>query len=167
MHLSERGARSIAFQDAWVQAVDLELLAGRAINIIKEHDNTTGFKCTSAKTLKDSFPWLKEPDSNALQQARTDFNAAYKCYFKKLDKHPTFKSKHGKQSYCTQATNNNIRIELDALKLKLPMVVWTKYRDDRLFDKKTKRVTDSRTKDGRYFASILIEKEESTPIRAC
>ncbi|MBD3185286.1 helix-turn-helix domain-containing protein, partial [Candidatus Bathyarchaeota archaeon] len=28
-----------------------------------EHGNTTGFKYTSAKILKGTRPWLKEPDS--------------------------------------------------------------------------------------------------------
>jgi putative transposase len=126
----------------------------------KEHGNTKGFKYTSAKILKETIPWLKEPDSIALQQARIDLDKAYDRYFKKLGGHPRFKSKHGKQSYRTQATNNNIRIDFGRRTLKLPKLGWIKYRDgDREFDEEIKNVTVTRTKDGRYFASMLIYKE--------
>ncbi|MBD3188081.1 helix-turn-helix domain-containing protein, partial [Candidatus Bathyarchaeota archaeon] len=43
----------------------------------KEHGNTIDFKYTSAKILKGTRPWLKEPDSIALQQARRDLETAY------------------------------------------------------------------------------------------
>jgi putative transposase len=130
-----------------------------------EHGNTTGFKYTSAKVLKETRPWLKEPDSIALQQARIDLETAYKNYFDgvkgKRPKmgYPKFKSKHGKQSYRTVETNGNIKIDFVNRKLKLPKVGWIKYRDDRVFDEKIKNVTVTRTKDGRYFASLQIDRE--------
>ncbi len=124
-----------------------------------EHGNTTGFQYTSARELKEVHPWLVEPDSIALQQARRDLDTAYNRYFKKLGGHPKFKGKHGKQSYRTHQTNGNIAIDFERQKLKLPKVGWIAYRDDRVFDEGIKQVTVSRTKSGHHFASILIEKD--------
>jgi len=134
-------------------------------NYFKDHGNTVGFKYTPAKVLKETRPWLKEPDSIALQQARRDLDTAYKNFFDgvkgKRTKmgYPKFKSKHAKQSYRTVQTNGNIQINFNKRKLKLPKVGWVAYRDDRVFDEKIKNVTVTRTKGGRYFVSILICKE--------
>ena len=57
-------------------------------------------------------------------------------------------------------TSNNIKIDFEQRKLKLPKVGWIKYRDgNRQFTERIKSVTVSRTKSGKYHASILIEKE--------
>ncbi|MHA1679492.1 MAG: RNA-guided endonuclease TnpB family protein, partial [Promethearchaeota archaeon] len=126
----------------------------------REHGNTTGFQYVSAKILKESHPWLAEPDSIAIQQARRDLDTAYKNFFAKRAGYPRFKNKHDKQSYRTHKTNGNIDIDFENRKLKLPKVGWIKYRDgNRAFDWNIKQVTISRTKSGKYFASILIVKD--------
>ena len=125
-----------------------------------EHGNIDEFKYTTAKVLKETIPWLKEPDSISLQQARLDLEIAYARYFKKIGGRPRFKSKHGKNSYRTIQTNNNIQMDFKNRKLKLPKIGWIKFRDgDRQFAEGIKNVTVSRNKSGKYFASILIEKK--------
>ncbi|MHA1683857.1 MAG: hypothetical protein ACTSUE_23155 [Promethearchaeota archaeon] len=120
--------------------------------------------------MNESFMWLKEPDSIGQQQARQDLNTAHDQFFKNLDGHPRFKSKHDKQSYRTVRTNGNIQIDFEKRKLKLPKVRWVQCRDgDRWFDEDIKSVTVTRTKGGQYHASMQIEKkinvQEKTTIR--
>jgi putative transposase len=60
----------------------------------------------------------------------------------------------------THNIHNNIKIDFARKKLKLPKIgAWFSYRDDRVFAESIKRVTISKTKSGKYFASILIERE--------
>ena len=44
--------------------------------------------------------------------------------------------------------------------MKLPKITWIKYRDHRVFDQDIKHVTVSKTRSGKYFASMLIEIEQ-------
>jgi len=56
--------------------------------------------------------------------------------------------------------NGNIKIDFTSRKLKLPKIKsWITYRDDRAFDEKMRSITVSKTKSGKYFASILIARE--------
>ena len=123
------------------------------------------------KEYKIIFQFLKEVDSIALQATREHLEDAYSRFFKnckdrKAGKtrrrvgHPRFKRKHGKQSYTTKMANGNIKIDFTARKLKLPKIKsWIKYRDDRAFDEKMRSITVSKTKSGKYYASILIARE--------
>ena len=48
--------------------------------------------------VAEETAWLKEADSQALQQAVIHLDVAFKRFFKGLGRYPRFKSKHGKQS---------------------------------------------------------------------
>ena len=48
--------------------------------------------------LKVDYPWLKEADSQALQQALKDLDRAYINFFEGRADYPNFHSKHDKQS---------------------------------------------------------------------
>jgi len=59
-------------------------------------------------------------------------------------------------------TNNNIKVDFKNKRVKLPKIKsWIRYRDDRKFSEGIKHVTVSKTKSGKYFVSILIERELS------
>ncbi|MFX0098696.1 MAG: RNA-guided endonuclease TnpB family protein [Candidatus Hodarchaeota archaeon] len=111
------------------------------------------------KQYKVELPFLKEVDSIALQQFRIDLQSAYKNFFEKRAGFPKFKSRKAKQSYRTVSMNDNIKVDFDRKKLKLPKNTWINYRDDRAFDERVRSITVSKTKSGKYFASILVEEE--------
>ena len=114
---------------------------------------------TPAK-YKEEFPFLKEVDSFALCNVQLQLEKAFKDHFRnrKQFKLTKFKKKRDKQSYTTNNTHNSIRIDYAKGLLYLP-----KIRDGvsielhRSFDGKIKSVTVSRTNDGKYYASILVE----------
>ena len=119
------------------------------------------------KEYKVELSYLKEVDSIALQQSRIDLLAAYKHFFEKRAGFPKFKSRRSKQSYRTMQTNNNIKVDFKKRKIKLPKNTWIDYRDDREFDERVRSVTVSKTKSGKYFASILVEEEvDVVPLEA-
>jgi putative transposase len=87
---------------------------------------------------------------------------AFKVHFKnrKQFKLPKFKKKRDKQSYTTNNTHNSIRVDFEKGLLYLPKLrEGVKIKLHRRFDGKIKSVTVSKTKDGRYYASILVETE--------
>jgi putative transposase len=116
-------------------------------------------KYKTEKEYKAELPYLKEVDSIALQQSRIDLLTAYKNFYEKRAGFPKFKSRRAKQSYRTQYTNGNIKVDFDNMRIKLPKTSWIEYRDDRRFDERVRNVTVSKTKSGKYFASILVEEE--------
>ncbi len=103
--------------------------------------------------------WLVEADKFALQNSLRDLDAAFVNYFEGRAGYPGFKSKRGpKQSYQTNFTNGNIRIDRVRHQIKLPKVGWVEYAEDgREIPDSIINVTVSRTPSGKYFASILCE----------
>jgi len=81
-------------------------------------------KYKTEKEYKANLPYLKEVDFIALQQSRIDLRNAYRNFFEKRAGFPKFKSRRAKQSYRTQQTNDNIKIDFKHKKLKLPKSTW-------------------------------------------
>jgi len=109
---------------------------------------------------KSEFPFLEEVDSLALCNVQLQLEKAFKDHFRKRKqfKLPKFKKKRDKQSYTTNNTHNSIRVDFEKGLLYLP-----KIRDGvsselhRTFEGKIKSVSVSRTNDGKYYTSILVE----------
>ncbi len=116
---------------------------------------------TPAK-YKNEFPFLKEADCFALVAVQNHLEDAFHNHFKnrKQFKLPKFKKKREKQSYTTYNTNNSIRVNFERNLLYLPKIrEGVKIELHRRFEGKIKSVTVSRTNDGKYYASILVETE--------
>ena len=132
-------------------------------------DNNEALHSYTYKTesqYKQTFHFLKDPDAKALQNVNRNLFQAFQNFYEGLKGkrprvgYPQFKSKHSRQSYTTNNINNNIKIEFKKQKLKLPKInTWISYRDDRIFNEKIQKITVSKTKSGKYFASILIKRE--------
>lgn len=120
------------------------------------HD--TALQLTELKKQPD-YIWLKEVDSQAAQQTLRDLDTAYSNFFNKRAKFPNFKKKHGKQS-CRFPQ----RFKIDGSKLYIPKVGWVKIVLHRLIEGVMKNLTVSRTKSGKYFASIQVEQEIDAPV---
>jgi putative transposase len=123
--------------------------------------------CSQQLTLlKKEIEWLKEVDKFALQNSLKNLETAYKNFFSDLKKakgkkgvgFPKFKKKQGcKQSYKTNLTNGNIQVIEN--KCKLPKLGWVKFHKSQDITGKLVNVTITRTKSGKYIASILCETE--------
>jgi putative transposase len=127
----------------------------------EEREALTSHQFKSEKDYKSDFEFLKEVDSIALQQSRKNLITAYTNFFRSSKAgYPKFKSKKAKQSYTTINVNQNIKIDFQNRTIKLPkMRTPIKYKDERNFDEPIRKVTLSRTKTGKYYVSILIERE--------
>ncbi len=111
---------------------------------------------------KEEFPFLKEVDSLALCNIQLQLEKAFKDHFRnpKQFKLPKFKKKRDKQSYTTNNVHNSIRVDFEKGLLYLPKIrEGVKIELHRRFEGNIKSVTVSRTNDGKYFASILVETE--------
>ena len=126
------------------------------------------YKYKTEKQYKEEFDWLKDAESSSLQQARIDLSRAYSNFFRSLQNKkgnggfPKFHKKGIKDSYRIMLNNNNVKIDFDARKIKIPKLGWVKYRDNRVFDQSyIKSITISKTKTDKYFVSILCQFELS------
>ena len=113
---------------------------------------------------KNKFNWLKEVSSRSLQQSRINLEKAYSNFFREIKKgnkksFPRFKSKHrSKLSYIEPQVNNSI--EIQDTKIKILKLGWIKFRGlDKSFSGKIKSITIEKSKDNKYYCSILVEKE--------
>lgn len=137
--------------------------SGEDVRVLYEH------KYKTEKQYKEEYEWLKDSvDSQALQQSRIDLSRAYQNFFKSLKGQrkrtksgfPKFKKKKTGSSYRTMMTNNNIAIDFELRKVKLPKTGWLNFKDQRTkIDGIIKSATVSRTSTGKYFVSLLIEQE--------
>ncbi|WLT39728.1 transposase [Synechocystis sp. B12] len=104
---------------------------------------------------QEETEWLKETYSQCLQQSVINLSQAFVNFFEGRTRYPRFKSRHGKQSI---QYPQNVRVLNTALKV--PMIGTIKANLHRLHDGEVKTVTLSKTKTGKYFASILFETDE-------
>lgn len=129
-------------------------LKQKAYNIFKLKLNYVKISSILTK-LKQRKSWLYKVDAIALQQCLRDLDITYKNFFNGSG-FPRFKSKRGKNSY---RTNNNLHLDQDNKKIKIPKVGWIKFKDKINFSDLTKinNITISKTASGKYFASISAE----------
>lgn len=111
------------------------------------------------KALKAEYEWLREADSQVLQQSLKDLDRAYKNFFEKRADYPRFKSRHDKQSIRYPQ-----RFKLKHNRIYLPKVGWVKLGQHREMTGTMKNCTVSKTKSGKYFVSIQCEIELEQPV---
>lgn len=111
-----------------------------------------------AERLKVDHPWLKDADSQVIQQALMDLDKAYKNFFEGRADYPNFKRKFDKQSIRYPQ-----RFKVEGSQLYLPKVGWVKAVLHRKIEGKMKNCTVSKTKTGKYFVAIQCEVEHAQP----
>lgn len=120
------------------------------------------------QVLKKEYLWLKEVDKFALDNAMINLDSAYQKFFKEHSGFPKFKSKKiSRKSYktnCTYSSKPTIEIDFDNHKIKLPKLKWIKARGIPNIIGKIKSATISQTSSGKYFISVLVEKEDEQPL---
>ena len=114
------------------------------------------------KDLKNECEWLKEINSQSLQQSITNLDKAYTAFFKGQNSFPNFKKKSNGGSF-----NIPQNVLLENGKLVIPKF---KKGIDIILHRPTKgeirQATISRTPTGKYFVSILCETGEAIKPKA-
>lgn len=111
--------------------------------------------------LKKECEWLKEINSQSLQQSIVNLDTAFTNFFKGRAKFPNFKNKKSNKSF---AIPQNIVIEEN--KLYIP-----KFKKGiniilhRNIDGEIRQATISKTPTGKYFVSILIDNKKELPTK--
>jgi len=146
------GAARFVYNHFLRQRIDHYAEKGKGLTY---HD--TALALTELKK-QDDYTWLKDADSQALQQSLRDLDVAYNNFFNKQARFPSFKRKHGKQSFRVPQ-----RFKIKDNKLYIPKVGWVKVVAHRPVEGEMKNLTVSKTKSGKYFASIQVEREIPNP----
>ena len=102
---------------------------------------------------KGEFPWLKDADSQALQETIMHLDRAYRNFFEKRAAFPRFKKKHAARHSVAYPQ----RVKLDGNLIYLPKVGWVKAVVHREIAGRIKTVTVSRESTGKYYAAILAD----------
>lgn len=108
--------------------------------------------------LKKEYDWLTKVNAQSLLYALVQVDESFKRFFKKEAAYPTFKKKHNRQSFHNpqHCSVDFKKGTLDIPKAKgIKVVFHRKFKGDRIHD-----VTISKEKDGRYYASILVDTFE-------
>lgn len=116
----------------------------------------SGFDCKKQlRSLKSEYLWLKEVNSQSLQESVLNLDKAYKRFFKKLANYPRFKKKGNKQSF---AVPQHFSIETG--RVNIPKLVdGIKFKQHRGLIGIPKSLTISKTPSAKYFVSIVCECE--------
>lgn len=110
------------------------------------------------KLKRDDFEWLKEVNSQTLQQSLKNLETAYGNFFRKHSKFPKFKKKSNHQSFRIPQ-----HISLKEYKICVPKFKeGIKINLHRKLEGKIKSATFSKTPSGKYFVSILCEVHKKT-----
>jgi len=113
---------------------------------------------------KIDFPFPKEVDCFVLIAVRNEIENAFRNHFKNSEKFklPKFRKKKDKQSYTIYNVRKLLRVDFERSLLFLPKIEeGVKIELHRRFEGNIKSVTIIRAKDGRYYASILVETQNS------
>jgi putative transposase len=144
----------------WIKNTSLASQKERLSKKEKLHTNfDINYSITELKKQPETA-WLKEVDSIALQNAAEDHWVAYKNFFDSIKgkrkgpkvKQPTFKSKHGRQSYRTRG----VTVDFASGIVTIPKIKAVKAVLHREFTGTIKQATISKNPDGRYYISILV-----------
>jgi len=112
------------------------------------------------KKKEPEFEWLQEANAQSLQMSLRGLDNAFTSFFRKQNRFPKFKHKNSRQSI---AYPQNIKVDFEDQKIRIPKVGWAKIIIDRTFEGKIKTVTVSKTPTDKYFVSILVEDGNPLP----
>lgn len=118
--------------------------------------------------LKSEYEWIKDSHSKVLQQSIIDLDKAYKSFFKNGYGFPKFKSKKDNKNSCRFPVDaisgiNGNRITL--IKQLKDIHFKCSINDEKFLNKnqdEIKSATLTKSKSGKYFLSILIDKPTKT-----
>jgi len=116
-------------------------------------------KIITALKKDENFSWLRDADSQVLQQKSADVDTAYKNFFKHTAGYPSFKHKSSEQKIRYPQ-----RVKFIGNTTYLPKVGYIRTKFHRPLVGSQKSVTVSKTKTEKYFISVLCEYETDQPV---
>ena len=121
-------------------------------------ENFKNEKKITYRDLINEYSFLKECSSQVIACSIANFDVSKDRYFKKLSKCSVFKSRKSKQSIANCMCS---QIEYDKGNITFPKLGLLKKDHQKFrFNGKLKRITISKTKSQKYFASLLIDLNE-------
>ena len=123
--------------------------------------NDTAKLLVALKEDKDT-EWLKEVNSQSLQQSLRQLDVAYQRFFKKIASFPSFKSKYDKQSFCIPQ-----HFTFENGLLTIPKLKAIKVNQHRPFGENYEIcfLTISKTKTNKYFVSFIVEEDFTLKVK--
>ena len=112
--------------------------------------------------MYEEKPWLKEVNSQAIQQSLKDLDSAFSHFFKANNSFPKFKSKKNpKQSF---RVPQHFEVSKDKKHIKIPKLKWIRFKDKFNIPKDVefRNITISRS-GNEYFASICYDDKKQIP----
>ena len=111
---------------------------------------------------KEEYKWLKEANSQSLQQTLMDLDKAFKAFFKGISKYPNYKKKTNKQSFRVPQFFNftDNLLYLPKMGKGIKMEVHREFPRD-----KVKQLTITKTPTGKYFVSLTVDNEKEMPAK--
>src|SRR5215468_859053 len=141
------GARRFVFNWALQRRKETYQQTGKSISWSELSVELTALKG------KPGFEWLKEIDSQLLQQAVADCKKAFDNFFKKRARFPKFKKKHG----ALQSFRIPQRVKLEDRRVYIPKVGWVAVRQSQAIDLPLKSATFKREATGKWYVSLVVE----------
>ena len=141
----------------WNYFLDLNnkiYLEAKEKNLKKKHLNY--YDCANQLTkLKTKNKWLKDANSQSLQQTLKDLDIAYNRFFKKQNGFPNFKSKRNNQSFKIPQffKVEKSKIYFPKFKEGIKTIIHRKIKGN------IRYATISKTRTGKYFVSITTDFE--------
>ena len=141
------GARRLVFNWALARRKETYQQTGKPISW-----SALSVELTELKN-KSGFEWLKEIDSQLLQQALTDCKRAFDNFFQKRARFPKFKKKRSAQ----QSFRIPQRVKLENGRVYIPKIGWVKVRQSQAVDLPLKSATFKRDATGKWYVSLVAE----------
>lgn len=115
------------------------------------------------KSLREEFDWYSEVSQRVTRNAIDDLDSAFKHFFRRVKNgekpgFPRFKKRGVNDSF---ALREAIKFDVEGRWLRIEKLkTWIKLSQEVRFNGKYRQVTISRTADGKYFASVLVETDD-------
>lgn len=122
--------------------------------------------CKRMTQLKkeEETSWLNEVSVQSLQSSIRNMDSAFVKFFRDKKGFPKYKSK--KASKKSFQFVDQVRIDFESHRIKLPKVGWVKFFKNRTFEGKIGTVTVSKNATGKYFVSVLVDDGKDLPTKA-
>ncbi len=119
--------------------------------------------CKQLTLLKKDIDhnWLNEVSNECLQQSIRCMDQAFTKFFREHTGFPKFKSKHKDKDVFKNI--NSVKFDFENNRVKIPVIGWVRFYSNRVFDGKIGTITISKSKTGKYYASILIDDGKPIP----
>ena len=139
------GARRFVYNWGLARRKEAHEQTGKGLTYFQQTVELTQFK-----KLPD-YAWLKDTDSQALQEALRDVEKAFRNFFEKRSGFPRFKSKR-REIPSFRITQ---RVRIEGSKVRVPKVGWVKLHLSQPVDCPTKSATFKRDALGHWYVSLI------------